>query len=62
MNFLKNNDLLQAIKLLKYTELVLGQELDIKDFLLNKLKGITYNNLSCYYKQKNKPQVALKYL
>jgi len=26
------------------------------------LLGITYNNLGCYYKKRNKPNVALKYL
>lgn len=37
MNFLKNGDLLQCLNLLKYTEIILEKELDIEDFLTNKL-------------------------
>lgn len=60
MDLLRINDFSGALKLLKETEssIKTGETTNMTITLL----GITYNNLGCYYKKRNKPNVALRYI
>ena len=60
MDLLKINDFQGALRILKETEQSIKQG-ETNDMTVT-LLGITYNNLGCYYKKRNKPNVALKYL
>ena len=49
-----------AVDLLKKAEDALKKGVGNTEKL--SLLGITYNNFGCYYKERNKPKVALTYL
>ena len=63
MQKLQNTDFSETIILLKKSEKILINELLKKETKRTyTILGITLNNIGCYYKKDNKPNVALKYL
>lgn len=57
MDLLRENRINEAINYLKQAESSLDAE-----FLNPKIVAITYNNLGCFYKKVQQPEIALKYL
>ncbi|EAR93967.2 tetratricopeptide repeat protein (macronuclear) [Tetrahymena thermophila SB210] len=64
MEYLKIEKKADCLELLKKCEKLLLSEYNKsqQNFVINKLLAITYNNLGCYYRKDEKPNVALNYL
>ncbi|KAL4512779.1 hypothetical protein ABPG72_017464 [Tetrahymena utriculariae] len=64
MEYLKIEKKADCLELLKKCEKLLLCEYNKsqQNFIINKLLAITYNNLGCYYRKDEKPNVALNYL
>lgn len=63
MDYLATNQFHQCFKLLKNAEkLLLSQDHQMTPEARNRLLSLTFNNMGCYYKKQEKPNVALFYL